>query len=69
MSNRHADQMRRFITLVDEFYDRSVKMIISAAAPLDDLFQGGRQPFELARCKSRLTEMQSHDYLAVPHRP
>ena len=69
MSREHADQMRRFITLVDEFYDRGVKLIISAAAPLGDLFQGHRQPFELARCKSRLTEMQSHDYLAMPHRP
>lgn len=69
MSREHADQKRRFITLVDEFYDRGVKLIISAAAPLDDLFTGDRQPFELARCKSRLTEMQSHDYLAVPHRP
>ncbi len=69
MSSRHADQMRRFITLVDEFYDRGVKLIISAAAPLEDLFAGDRQPFELARCKSRLIEMQSHQYLAVPHRP
>ena len=69
MSSRHADQMRRFITLVDEFYDRGVKLIISAAEPLEDLFAGDRQPFELARCKSRLIEMQSHDYLAVPHRP
>ncbi len=69
MSREHADQLRRFITLVDEFYDRGVKLIISAAAPLDDLFLGDKQPFELARCKSRLTEMQSHDYLAMPHRP
>ena len=69
LGKEQADQMRRFITLVDEFYDRGVKLIISAAAPLDDLFKGDRQPFELARCKSRLTEMQSHDYLAVPHRP
>ena len=69
LSKEHSDQMRRFITLVDEFYDRSVKLIISAAAPLEELFQGTRQPFELARCKSRLTEMQSHEYLSEPHRP
>lgn len=69
LSREHADQMRRFITLVDEFYDRGVKLIMSAAAPLDMLFRGDKQPFELARCKSRLIEMQSHDYLAMPHRP
>jgi cell division protein ZapE len=69
MSREHSDQLRRFITLVDEFYDRGVKLIMSAAAPLEDLFEGDKQPFELARCKSRLTEMQSHDYLAAAHRP
>lgn len=63
------DQARRFIALVDEFYDRRVKLILSAAAPLDTLYLGNRLGFEFRRTKSRLEEMQSHDYLASAHRP
>ncbi len=63
------DQARRFINLVDEFYDRRVKMIISAEAPIHELYQGARLRFEFDRTESRLLEMQSHEYLASPHRP
>lgn len=63
------DAARRFIALVDEFYERSVKLIISAAVPLDSLYDGDRLAFEFKRCQSRLIEMQSHDYLALPHLP
>lgn len=62
------DQARRFINLVDEFYDRNVKLILSAAEALDRLYQGGRLSFEFQRTASRLLEMQSHEYLARPHR-
>lgn len=62
------DQARRFINLVDEFYDRNVKLILSAAEPLNSLYKGGRLAFEFERTISRLLEMQSHDYLARPHR-
>ena len=58
---------RRFIALVDEFYDRQVKLIISAAVPLFELYKGKRLKFEIQRTESRLQEMQSHDYLAKPH--
>jgi cell division protein ZapE len=61
------DQARRFIALVDEFYDRRVKLIVSAAAPAKDLYVGDRLSFEFDRTVSRLTEMQSTDYLAAPH--
>ena len=59
---------RRFISLVDEFYDHGVKLIISAAVPITDLYQGERLRFEFERTESRLLEMQSHDYLAGSHR-
>ncbi|MFZ5722332.1 MAG: cell division protein ZapE [Pseudomonadota bacterium] len=61
------DAARRFINMVDEFYDRHVKLILSAAVPVDALYAGGRLDFEFARTRSRLLEMQSHEYLARPH--
>jgi cell division protein ZapE len=61
------DQARRFIALVDEFYDRRVKLMISAAVPADRLYAGEKLGFEFDRTVSRLIEMQSTDYLAAPH--
>ena len=63
------DQARRFISLVDEFYDRNVKLIISAESPILGLYQGQRLAFEFQRTESRLQEMQSKEYLAKQHRP
>ena len=62
------DQARRFINLVDEFYDRNVKVILSAAASIHELYQKGKLTFEFARTESRLLEMQSHEYLERQHR-
>lgn len=61
------DQVRRFIALVDEFYDRRVKLILSAAVGPTALYTGSRLEFEFDRTRSRLIEMQSTDYLALPH--
>lgn len=63
------DQTRRFINLVDEFYDRNVKLVLSAEVDLTQLYSGGRLSFEFERTQSRLLEMQSHDYLAQEHKP
>ncbi|GAB3094246.1 cell division protein ZapE [Aestuariicella hydrocarbonica] len=63
------DQARRFINMVDEFYDRNVKLIISAEKPLAEIYGGGKLNFEFERTTSRLLEMQSREYLAAPHRP
>ncbi len=61
------DQTRRFIALVDEFYDRRVKLIISASKAAESLYTGKRLSFEFDRTVSRLIEMQSTEYLALPH--
>ncbi|MGF1722163.1 AFG1 family ATPase [Vibrio kyushuensis] len=61
------DAARRFIALVDEFYERNVKLIISAEVALESLYNGEFLEFEFKRCQSRLIEMQSHDYLAKEH--
>jgi cell division protein ZapE len=61
------DQARRFVSLVDEFYDRRVKLILSADVEAPDLYVGSRLSFEFARTLSRLVEMQSAAYLALPH--
>jgi len=63
------DEARRFIALVDEFYDRGVKLLASADGPPVSLYKGERLAFEFARTSSRLTEMQTHAYLERPHRP
>ena len=63
------DQARRFINLVDEFYDRNVKLVLAAAKPLLELYAGGSLGFEFQRTVSRLQEMQSHEYLAREHKP
>ncbi|MDO9319971.1 MAG: cell division protein ZapE [Gammaproteobacteria bacterium] len=62
------DMARRFVSLVDELYDRNVKLIISAAVPLLQLYVGSSLAFVFERTSSRLLEMQSHDYLAREHR-
>jgi len=69
MGSETDDSTRRFIALVDEFYERNVKLIISAEVALEALYSGGRLTFEFKRCLSRLQEMQSHDYLALEHLP
>jgi cell division protein ZapE len=61
------DPARRFIALVDEFYDRNVKLVLSASAAPDALYRGERLAFAFERTRSRLAEMQTHDYLARPH--
>jgi cell division protein ZapE len=63
------DAARRFIALVDEFYDRRVKLAASAAVPLDALYKGRRLAFEFQRARSRLTEMRTKEYLSAPHLP
>ncbi|WP_312585604.1 cell division protein ZapE [Atlantibacter sp.] len=62
-------EARRFIALVDEFYERHVKLVVSAAAPMSDIYRGEQLQFEFQRCLSRLQEMQSEAYLKLEHMP
>jgi cell division protein ZapE len=66
---RHEDEARRFIALVDELYDRNVTLVASAAAAPAALYRGERLAALFARTASRLTEMQSEEYLSRAHRP
>ncbi len=59
------DEARRFISLVDEFYDKKVQLIISAATDIFSLYQGEQLGFEFARCESRLVEMQGETFARV----
>lgn len=60
---------RRFIMLIDELYDRGVKVVVTAASTPLGLYRGERLRFEFERAASRLIEMQTEQYLAVAHRP
>jgi cell division protein ZapE len=65
---RHDDAARRFVTLVDELYDRHVNLVCTAAAPPQQLYAGERLAGAFERTASRLIEMQSAEYLALEHR-
>lgn len=69
MDDKSNDISRRFINMVDEFYDRSVKLVVTAEVLPEHLYSGKRLSFEFDRTISRLREMQSTDYLASQHRP
>jgi cell division protein ZapE len=66
-TEQQDDAARRFIALVDEFHDRGVKLIVSAAAPPQSLYQGTRLRAAFERTASRLIEMRSRDYLSRAH--
>jgi len=64
MGPEQRDQAKRFVTLIDALYDAKVRVLISAAAEPEALYQSGDGSFEFARTASRLTEMRSRQYLA-----
>jgi cell division protein ZapE len=67
MGAEQENQARRFIALVDEFYDRRVKVCMSAATSIASIYTGTRLKQAFQRTESRLTEMQSTRYLAAGH--
>ncbi|MCF9045311.1 cell division protein ZapE [Acinetobacter nectaris] len=68
LTDQLNDATRRFIYLVDEFYDRGVKLLLTSEDSIIDLYHGEKLAFEIERTRSRLLEMQSDDYLSAVHK-
>lgn len=65
------NEARRFVIMIDEFYDQGVKVIIAADVPMQEIYQPKGEKaldFEFDRTMSRLIEMQSQEYLDQPKR-
>ena len=71
MTFERRNEAKRFIMLIDALYDSHVKLLASAEAEAPDLYEAdtGREAFEFDRTVSRLVEMRSEEYLALPHGP
>ena len=67
LDERRNDETRRFIALIDELYDRRVKLVLSADTDLGSLYRGRRLRTEFQRTTSRLYEMQTEQYLHAEH--
>ncbi|HEX5865474.1 MAG TPA: cell division protein ZapE [Casimicrobiaceae bacterium] len=62
-----GDAARRFTWLVDVLYDHRVKLLLSAAVPAEELYREGPNSQEFPRTTSRLVEMRTREYMALPH--
>jgi len=67
MGEDDNDAARRFVNLLDELYDRRVKLLLSANAEPAGLYRGTRLAASFKRTVSRLSEMATLEYLASPH--
>jgi cell division protein ZapE len=69
LTSDQRNEAKRFVTLIDALYERSVKLVCSAAVAPGELYRAGDGTFEFERASSRLNEMQTPDYLARLHKP
>jgi cell division protein ZapE len=67
MGPENRNEAARFVTLIDALYENKVKLLVTAAAEPEALYEAGDGHFEFERTISRLKEMQSADYLAAGH--
>ncbi len=68
MSAAMSSEARRFVWLIDVFYDQRVKLLMSAECPPEELYTAGAMANEFHRTGSRIVEMQSREYLDAPRR-
>jgi cell division protein ZapE len=68
MSADMGNAARRFTWLVDVLYDHRVKLLLSATVPVTELYLDGPNSQDFARTVSRLIEMRTREYMALPHR-
>jgi cell division protein ZapE len=61
------DAARRFVILIDALYEAKTKLVCSAAVAPEAIYAAGDEQFDFRRTASRLREMQSRDYMALPH--
>lgn len=69
LTSNNEDAARRFISLVDEFYERKVKLSLVASVTLENIYVGNMLRFPFERTRSRLQEMQTESYLTSAHLP
>ena len=67
LDGEKENEARRFISLIDEFYERKVKVFITTAVNYKKLYTGKRLAFEFKRTESRLTEMSTEEYQKLRH--
>jgi len=67
MTAAMSDRARRFTWLVDILYDHRVKLLLAAAVAPGALYREGPNSHEFPRTVSRLIEMQTREYMALPH--
>lgn len=67
MTRDNRNEAKRFVVLIDELYERKVKLVCTAASSPNALYTVGDGSFEFNRTVSRLIEMQSEQYLVSRH--
>ena len=67
MSKDMRNEAKRFMNLIDVLYEKKVNLVASAEAPPEELCAAGMHAFEFQRTTSRLVEMQTPEYIDLPH--
>ena len=68
MGAEMRNEAKRMMLLIDALYEYKVKLIMASDVIVDKIYTHGSHSFEFQRSISRLMEMQSQDYMKLPHR-